>query len=136
MALVVSNAGELLLLEWLLKSTSTPENLTLKLYSNNYTPLATSTAANFTECTFTDYAAKTLSRASWTAPATNGSGKGETTYAEQEWTAGSSQTIYGYYVVGATSGTLIWAQLFPTPRTPASGDTVVVTPKFTLNSEN
>lgn len=136
MALVLTNAGELKLLEWALKSTSTPEDLELRLFTNNYTPVAGSVTADFTEATFTDYAAKSLSRASWVAPATNGSGEAETTYAVQTWTAGSSQTIYGYYVVGATSGTTIWAERFATARTPAIGDDLNVTPRFTLYSAN
>ena len=136
MSLVVCNAGELLLLEWALKSSSTPENLTLKLYTNDYTPVATSTAGNFTEATFTGYAAKTLTRGSWVAPSTNGSGEAEATYAAQDWEAESAQTVYGYYVVGATSGTLVWAQRFATARSVADGDTLTITPKFTLHSEN
>ena len=50
MALVVPNVGEIQLMTWALKGTSVTENLTLKLYTNNYAPVAGSNAGNFTEC--------------------------------------------------------------------------------------
>lgn len=136
MPLVVANVGENLLMTWAMKSTSTPENLTLKLYSNNYTPVAGSTAGNFTECAVSGYSAKTLSRASWGDPTTNGSGKAEMSYAAQTFSFTGSGTIYGYYVVGSTSGSLIFSELFAAARTVASGDSLTITPKFTGNSEN
>lgn len=136
MALVVPNAGELLLSEWAFKATSTPENLSLKLYTNNYTPVATSTAGSFTEATFTGYSAKTLSRGSWGSPTTNGSGEAEITYADQTWDATSSQTVYGYFVVGGTSGTIVWAEKFGTARALTDGDSLTITPKVTLFSQN
>ncbi len=135
MSLVAANVGELLLLEWALKSTSAPENLTLKLFKNDYTPVAGSVAGNFTEANFTDYVAKTLSRASWGAPAIVG-GKAETQYAQQSWTCGTTgNDIYGYYIVGATSGTLIWAERFAAMRPLAENDVLNLVPLLTLNSE-
>lgn len=136
MALVTLNAGELLLLEWMLKSTSTPENLTLKLYKNDYTPVAGSVAADFTEADFTSYTSKSLSRGSWVAPSTV-SGKASTSYASQSWSVGTTgNTLYGYYIVGATSGTAIWAERFPAPKVVTDGDTVQVVPTFTGDSES
>lgn len=136
MALVVANVGENLLMTWAVKSTSTPENWTLKLYTNNYTPVAASTHTNFTECAVSGYTAKTLSRGSWGDPSTNGSGKAEMSYAAQTFSFTGSGTIYGYYIVGATSGTLIFAELFSAARSVASGDSLTVTPKFVGSSEN
>ena len=135
MALVVTNAGELLLQTWAIKSTSTPENLTLKLYSNNYTPVATSSSGDFTESSFSGYSAKTLTRSSWNDPTTV-STKAEITYADQTFTASGAGTVYGFYIVGATSGTVIWAEKFASARTLASGDTLTVSPKITAASEN
>lgn len=107
MALKVTNSGELLLLMWAIKSTSTPENLTLKLFRTDVTPSDTSVAGDFTEANFTNYTAKTLSRSGWSDPSTV-AGKASITYSSaQSWTCGSTgNTVYGYYVVGATSGTL------------------------------
>lgn len=138
MGIIVTNAGENILNKWLFKDTSITENLTLCLYVNDYTPVATSTTANFTEASFTDYTSKTLSRASFNDPSTNGSGKSEITYAQQSWTVGtgSSATIYGYFIKGATSGTTIFAEKFATPRTYAAGDSFQMNPKISLFSEN
>jgi hypothetical protein len=132
---VTQNTGELTLLDWLLKVTTTPENLTLKLFKNDYTPTATTTLGDLTECDFAGYSSKTLTRSSW-ASSTSVSGKAYSTYPQQTWTGttGTANTIYGYYVVGATSGTLLWAERLATPRSMA--DTVVydLTPTMTLDS--
>jgi hypothetical protein len=104
MALVFANSGELLAVQGMLKTTSTPENLTLKLFKNDYTPTATSTAGDFTEADFTSYTAKTLSRGTWQSPSTV-SGKATIAYytAPQTWTCGATgNTIYGYYVGAGT----------------------------------
>lgn len=136
MSLITSNVGELLLLTWAVKSTTTPENMVLKLYKNNYTPVAGSVAADFTEADFSGYSAATLSRGNWGTPTTV-SGKATSVYGSaQTFTAGSSQTVYGYYVVGATSGTLIFAERFTTAKPLESSDSVVITPSLTLDSAN
>lgn len=135
MALVCADVGELLLLEAALGK-STPENLTLKLYSNNYTPLQSSVAGSFTEATFTSYAAKTLTKTSWTSASTV-SNKATSSYAAQSWTCGATgQTIYGYFVIGQSSGTLYFAERFSTSRSLSNGDVLNLTPAITLNSEN
>lgn len=116
---------------------STNENYILKLYQNNYTPADDSTPGSFTEANFTNYAAVTLTRALWNAAVTV-SNKAETSYgsAPQSWTCGASgNTIYGYYVVGATSTVVLWAELFSTSRVLANQDVLNLTPKFTLNKE-
>lgn len=133
--LVVANEGELVLLGWTLRDTSVTDDIKLKLFRTDVTPSATSTVASFTEANFTDYTEKTLSRGSWGAPTTV-SGKASSTYADQSWTAGSAQTIYGYYVTNDAEDTLLWAEKFDTARSLGIGDTLVITPKFTGNSES
>jgi hypothetical protein len=137
MALVVPDSGELELLDKMLKDAlSTDEAFVMKLYKSDTTPAASSVAGDFTEADFTSYAAATLARASWAAAATV-SNKAESSFAAQSWTCGTTgNTIYGYYVVGATSGTCLWAERFATSRVLASGDVLNITPKFTLASEN
>lgn len=137
MPLVVPDVGEVELLDKMLKDALTvDESYTLKLYSNNYTPVQGSTAASFTESTFTSYAAKTLTRAGWTA-ATTVSNKASASYAQQSWTCGTTGgTVYGYYVIGTTSTVVLWAELFPVARVLAVNDVLNLTPVFTLNSEN
>lgn len=137
MPLVVPNAGEVELLDKLLKDALTvDENYTLKLYNNNVTPDQTSVVGTFTEATFTGYSAKTLTRTGWTASSTV-SNKAQSSYAQQSWTCGATgETVYGYYVLGATSGVCLWAEKFASPRILANTDVLNLTPVFTLNSEN
>lgn len=138
MALIAANEGELTLLGWMLRDTSVTDGVHVHLYTNDYTPLATSTVASFTEATFTGYADVTLSRATWGAPSTV-SGKASSTYGTDPTftcSGGASQTCYGYYVTTVDDATLLWAERFDTSRTIASGETLTVVVKATLNSEN
>jgi hypothetical protein len=135
MALLVPNVGEVVLLSNLLAGGSL-ENWTLKLYKTDVTPAEGDTAASYTEADFTGYSAKTLTRSvsggTWSTPSTS-SGTTSSSYAAQTFTSsGSSQTIYGWYIVGATSGTLICAEKFATARTLVSPDTITVTPRVEL----
>jgi hypothetical protein len=137
MSLVVANVGECELLDKALKDAlSVDESYTLKLFQSDTTPSASSTAASFTEADFTNYVAKTLTRAGWGAAATV-DGKASSTYSvTQTWTCGASgNTIYGYYLIGSTSTTLLWAERFAVARTLTENDTLSITPIFTLDSE-
>lgn len=138
MALVVPNAGELELLDKMLKDAlSSDEDYILKLFQNDYTPDQTTASGSLTEANFTNYAAVTLTRAGWNQAVTI-SNKAESSYgsAAQSWTCGASgNTIYGYYVANP-SGTVLWAERFAVSRVLANGDVLNLTPKFTLNSEN
>lgn len=142
MALVVPDLGELELLDKMLKDAlSTDENYIMKLYQNNYTPVAGSgnPSGTFTEANFTNYTNRTLTRANWSAAATV-SNKAESSYgtSPQSWTCGATgNTIYGYYVQQANAPSyVLWAELFSTARVLANGDILNITPKFTLASEN
>lgn len=136
MALVTSNAGELELLDKMLKDAlSSDEDYVLRLYQNDYTPDQAAVTASFTEANFTNYAATTLTRSGWASSVTT-SNKAESSYATQSWTCGSTgNTLYGYYVSNP-SGTVLWAERFAASRTIAENDVLNLTPKFSLNSEN
>jgi hypothetical protein len=106
------------------------ENFTLKLFTNDYTPVEGSVAGSFTEATFTGYSAKTLTTSSWTVASAIAS------YAAQTFTstAGSqNQSVYGYYIVGASSGIIIAAERFADgPYVIVNnGDSITVTPSIT-----
>ena len=140
MPLIVPDAGELFLLDTLLKKalSATSEAQILKLYTNNVTPNSSFVVGSLVEATFTNYAARTLTRSGWSA-AVSVSNKAESSYGTtQSWTCGSTgQTVNGYYVQSNGSGSqVLWAELFTTARTLASGDILNITPKFTLFSEN
>lgn len=131
--LVVSNVGEVLMVDAML---NLGEDLTLKLYKNNYTPLATSVAGDFTVSDFTGYSNKTLTAGNWDVISSGGKAVG-TYNSTQTFTCsgGSSQDAYGYYIVGATSGTLYWAERFPVTRTFSTGLSESLTVVLTGNSE-
>lgn len=131
MALVLPDVGENIALEALVNKTA-PQDLVLRLYTNNITPAETDTAATYTEATFTGYSAVTLSGASW-------SGAGDTvSYDLQTFTSSANQAAvdhYGYYLTQATSGKLVWAERFSDgPYTITNlNDKIEVTPTITAS---
>lgn len=106
MAINFPDVGENLALEMIVNKTA-PQNLVLKLYSNNITPSDTDTAATYTEATFTGYSSITLTGASWGSAAS-----GSIAFAEQTFTCSGagSENIYGYFVIQTTSGTLLYSE--------------------------
>ena len=111
------------------------KDLTMKLYTNNYIPLDTSVAGDFTEAAGGGYAAVTLSNASWTVA--TGNDPSDAVYAQQTWTftgaLSGTATVYGYFVVDA-DGVLVFAEKFDYSYTPAkNGDQLKITPKFQLS---
>ena len=148
MALLVPHEGDVQLLADLMGGGAL-ENWQLGLFNSNITPIEANTASDFTahEPIFTSYARRTLTRsigsATWNTPVSQApsgspvwssrSQVGHTQYgsAAQLWTCGATgDTVYGYFIIGATSGKLIAAEAFATPRTLASGDTLSITPVF------
>lgn len=137
MSLLVPDVGEVKLLARLLYQATTPENFTLKLYKTNVTPAESDTAGSYTEADFTSYAAVTLTSTqaagTWAVPTTS-SGTTSSTYGTNAvFSPTSSQTVYGYFVVGATSTVLMWAELFSSSKNLVSGDTLTITPKLQLD---
>lgn len=133
MTMLVPTVGENLLLGLAL-GFNAQEDFTLKLFVNSVTPDDADTAATYTEMSTLGYAAKTLAKASWSIA--QNAGVAEGAYAEQTWTftSGTAVTVYGYYVVGAASGTLLWSELFGAAKVVQNaGDTIKITPKITLS---
>lgn len=139
-ALIVPDEGEIQLLQKMLQvALSTNENYILKLYQSNTTPNSATSRSSFTEANFTGYAARTLTRANWSGAVVNGSNAAVLSYgtSPQSWTCGTTgNTIYGYWVEGATSTKVLWAERFATTRTLATGDVLNLQPQFTLQSAN
>lgn len=137
MAIVLADVGADIILKAYFNNSwaAGGKDLTIKLYTNNYTPLDTSVAGDFTVAAGGGYANKTLSNGSWTVTPAND--PSDAVYAEQTWTftgpldAGAS--IYGYYVIDA-DGVLVYGELAAAAFTPANnGDQYKVTPKFRLS---
>lgn len=106
--------------------------ISLRLYSNDYTPVEASTLANFTSVAGGGYAAIELAFASWVVAAGDPS---EAEYPEQEFTFTGTTTapgtIYGYYLVDTVTGLYIGGQRLPgavTPLTPVNGSKIRITP--------
>lgn len=138
MPLVVPNEGELELLRKMLKDTTDTETYSLRLYQNNYAPDSATTITDFTEANFTAYAPITLNRSDWSTPTTDMAGEAQTTIVSQSWTNSGTlnNTIFGYYVVGSTSGKVLWAEKLAAARILYENDVIHITPNFTLRSAN
>jgi hypothetical protein len=109
MALVVPNASEVLMLEYILNKTA-PQDLTVRLYDNDITPDESTTELTLNEVAGNGYAPKILTAANWDITPGNPS---EAVYnVEQVFTfTGAAGNIYGYYVT-RTGGELMWAERF------------------------
>lgn len=131
MALLVPNTGEVITLSCLVNKTA-PENLVYKLFTNNITPSETDTAATYTEATGGGYASFTTTGASWTVTA---GAPSVASYPQQTYTftgaLTTNPTIYGYFVVNATTGTLVLAENFTSFTPTNNGDNIKLTPQIT-----
>lgn len=128
MALLAPTLGELQLLGVMLGRLAS-EDLKLRLYSNDLTPGEADEVGDLTEVTGGGYAEKTLAKASWSAA-------NPSVYAEQTWSFSASVgDIYGYYIVGATSGILLWLERFDDAPFDVSGAgiDVKVTPSIDMD---
>ena len=105
------------------------EDQTLKLYSNDVDPETSTTASQFTEVSGEGYGVKTLGSGDWSVAA------GVATTTPQTWEfTGAAGAVYGYYLVGATSGNLLAAEKFENgPYTVAvAGDKITVSITISL----
>lgn len=108
------------------------KDLTLKLFTNDITPLDGHTAADYTEATGGGYVPKTLTAGNWTISTV--SGIPQAAYIEQVFTftgpLTTNPTVFGYYVVDADD-VLQWAERLSGEVTPvASGNHIDITPVF------
>ncbi len=137
MALVLADVGADMALEALLNNAWPVggKNLTLKLFVNDYTPLDTSVAGDFTVAAGGGYGNITLTNGSWTVADAAGIMTGS--YAQQTFTftgpLNGTATIYGYYVIDA-DGVLGWGERLTAAFTPANnGDLLKITAKFSMS---
>jgi hypothetical protein len=117
----------------------TDVDMTLRLFQNDVDAGLTEAqkdarvAGNFTEATFTGYAAVSMTTA-WTTTAGDPS---EATRAAVTFTSSanqSAQVIRGYYVTRNSDGQLCWYEYFPGPFTVSLlNDAITVTPRLVLD---
>lgn len=137
MAWLAPDVGEVEWLKRALYGNAGSENLTQKLYKASVTYAESDTAGTYTECDFTNYVAKTLTStqagATWAVPTTS-SGTTSSSYGTtSSWTCGASgNTVYGQYIVGATSTVLLLVDAFSAGLVLTNGGSLSIIPKIGL----
>jgi hypothetical protein len=134
MALVVPTEGLIAILD---KFTGggIGANVVIRLYQNNYTPVAGSVLASFTVANFSGYAQVTP--AFGAAGIVAGNVQTDDTAARDFTVAagGVSNTIYGYYVVDTVLGKCLWAERFASAIVMTNvGDQIELTAALTAAS--
>jgi len=128
---MIANDGIKALIERICNSSS--DNCKVRLFINDITPVATTTADDFSNPgnTYTPNNVQNLRDFTWPAPTINGSGQAESDGPEITWTCSSftsPETIYGLYVTiwdSTSTQWLLFAARFATPVTiSASGDSI------------
>ena len=122
MAILVPSVGDKLMLQYVLNN-----NLTLRLYSNNYTPDKTSTISSFTEATESipspAYAAIPLIFSNWTISTDPVSHLTTAAYPKQIFYFNGGKVVYGYYITNSSE--VLYTERFTTAPftlpTPPSG---------------
>lgn len=132
MAIMTPDAGSLKILDKYLNE----NNLTLKLFTNDYTPVESSLASDFTEATGGGYAPLPLTAGGWTV-GLDGSGIPTATYSTQVFSftgaLALSAAIHGVYVVDA-DGVCIFSERAAATFTPATaGEAYAVIPQLQLS---
>jgi hypothetical protein len=129
--MVIPNEGKILLLDRAMCGpTNAPEDYTLSLFKSNTTVVDASVAADFTPAAFTGSGSISIARSSLPLP-TISAGIATTTRATAPSWANSgvtTETVYGWILVGATSGKLIAGQNFDAPRVMAPGSIETLDP--------
>lgn len=135
MAVAFTNEAETIALKNFLNILA-PENIKIKLYSNNVTPGHTDVVGSYTEVSGGGYSDVTLTPGSWSVSAGDPS---QAAYPQItfSFTGATDQgTVYGYYAVGASTGKLLWADRFPNApiNIANNGDQIRVTITISLNN--
>jgi len=131
MALVVPNNSESIMLQYITNNDA-PENLVIRLYANDVTPDENSTVNTFTEVTGNGYSSQNLMPGSWNFEIGKPCGAQHT---EVIWNLSADVgPVYGYYIIRATGGELMWAERFPKGPfvVDTNGDEIRVKPILTL----
>ena len=128
MAALIPNNGEGDALSYFVNK-SARQNLVLKLFKNDKAPAEGDVAADYTECDFEGYEAIPLTGANWNV--TEGA-PSSAAYAQQTFTntGATAQSVYGYFLVRATSGRIAYAERFTGAPfvVQNAGDEIKITP--------
>ena len=129
--------GELLSLQRIIAY----ENMYLRLFADNHTEDLTDTWTDFTQAVGGGYAQKTLTSGSWTITSAGGADdEAKAAYAKQVFTFTGPLTtnlsIYGFVLIGVTSGKLYRVQIETAFKPTSSGDHYDVMPIILLGSDS
>ena len=127
--------GELLSLQRMIAY----ENIYLRLFTDNHVEDVTESWSDFTEAAGGGYVQKTLTSGSWSVLSNQGDdGVARASYAKQTWTFTGALTsdaiIYGWVLVGVTSGKLYRVAIESAFTPTGAGDFYEVTPVLELRS--
>jgi|PlaIllAssembly_1097288.scaffolds.fasta_scaffold66033_2 hypothetical protein len=133
MAGVLLRSGELIVLEAFVNMLA-PQDLVLRLFTNNITPAETDDEGDYTEDSGDGYDHVDIAGASgWTWAAGDPS---SLSYVECEFAyTGAGGNVYGYYITQVTSGIAVIAERFTDGpyNIQNSGDRILVTPSLTID---
>lgn len=133
MAIVFTNAGELIAIKNILNHTA-PQTLILKLYSNNKVPTKTDVTSDYTELSGYGYGSVTLTPNDFVYTAGDPSTAG---FPQITFTfTGAAGFVYGYYVIQQSSNTLMFANRFTNAPINVlnNGDEIRITLTLSLNN--
>lgn len=132
--IVIPDAGSLEVLTQAFSSALVVDvPLSVRLFSNNYTPDQSSVLANFTEAGWLGYFRQTINRADWYNALLVG-GVASLEYSLVFlWTntSGAPQTVYGWYAVNPATAVVQIAERFGTTRVLAPGAQLQLAPVVT-----
>lgn len=137
--IVVPDSGEVILLQWMLRTAFLiDEPVLYHLFVNNFQPNKQSVRADFVEPTFPGYDVVPVDRADWVFPTVVG-GVASTFRNDGfiSWmaTSGPGESIFGYFVTDEDDAVVIWAEAFPAPQVVNTVNAVLVFPTMRLHSE-
>ena len=132
MALVFTDLGERRVLDSV--AGNVLSGLSLRLFSNDYTPTASSVPSDFVQASFGGYSQQTLG--AFDPAVTDGNGDAVVEHStELEYIATSAETIYGYFVVETGSpDAVIYAERFASAKQIDDGTTFRFTPRMTAGT--
>lgn len=129
MTIQISSTGAANALSYFVGSSTNTETLVLKLYSNDVTPASNTVLTDFTEVSGGGYAEKLLTASNW-----NVNGASATTTAQTFSFTSGVGNVYGYYLVGSSSGSLIASERFTSGpyNVQNNGDVITVTATISI----
>ena len=133
MPLIVPNGAETFILGYILKKQA-PEDLDIRLYTNDHAPGESDVVGNYIEAVGAGYLVKNLDSTQWVITPGEPS-LGEHPQVSWIFTGGVVGNVYGYYVTRRVTGDLVWAERFTNGPylIQTINDQIRVTPRLTAN---